>query len=105
MKVDWAVPFYVQVMLLHCALFVCGCLQLFHAAFEMMPVRKQAVKAAESASAGESKSTRTALAFFWQTPGALVPYVVAWVLLQFSRHGGPHYETLAQLEFRLVFGS
>ena len=40
MKVDWVVLFYVQVMLLHCALFVCGCLQLFHAAFEIMPVRK-----------------------------------------------------------------
>ena len=63
-----------------------------------------AVKAAESASAGESKSTRTAWAFFWQTPGALVPYIVAWVLLQFSRQGGPHYAGLAQFEFRMLFG-
>jgi PHS family inorganic phosphate transporter-like MFS transporter len=46
-----------------------------------------AVKAAESTAAGADTSTRTGWAFFWQTPGAMVPYVVGWILVQISRNG------------------
>jgi len=49
-------------------------------------------------------STRVALGFFWQTPGAMLPYAVALACMQaFGRHGHYHRAT-ASAEFRIVFG-
>lgn len=63
-----------------------------------------AVKAAESTSEGENMTTRTAKAFFWQTPGAITPYIVGWIIVQMCRNPGSNYHVFAQLEFRLLFG-
>jgi len=63
-----------------------------------------AVKAAESTSEGENITTRTAKAFFWQTPGAITPYIVGWIIVQMCRNPGSNYHVFAQLEFRLIFG-
>ncbi len=40
------------------------------------------------------------LAFFWQSPGAMAPYVVAWLLVQF-----PIFAGVTSLDFRLLFAS
>eukprot|EP00053_Salpingoeca_punica_P013636 m.123390 g.123390 ORF g.123390 m.123390 type:complete len:474 (+) comp16248_c1_seq1:679-2100(+) len=58
-----------------------------------------AVKAAESASPTEHKGKRVGWAFFWQTPGAMLPYVVGLLLLTM-----PQTSWATSLQFRILFG-
>lgn len=58
-----------------------------------------AATAAESSGAGEHQATRVGQAFFWQAPGAMAPYAVAWVLLQI-----PAFDGVTSLQFRLLLG-
>eukprot|EP00048_Salpingoeca_helianthica_P018608 m.242536 g.242536 ORF g.242536 m.242536 type:complete len:522 (+) comp25827_c0_seq1:324-1889(+) len=57
-----------------------------------------AVASSETASAGELASQRVGKAFFWQSPGAMFPYVFALILLQV---GGEH---AADIQARVLMG-
>eukprot|EP00051_Salpingoeca_urceolata_P016761 m.224672 g.224672 ORF g.224672 m.224672 type:complete len:497 (-) comp18772_c0_seq3:22-1512(-) len=58
-----------------------------------------AVTSAEGAVKGEHRGARVAWAFFWQAPGAMLPYIVASLLYVLPRHSW-----LTSLQFRLLFG-
>jgi MFS transporter, PHS family, inorganic phosphate transporter len=61
-----------------------------------------ASEASEGSAADEHAGTRVGWAFFWQTPGAMAPYVIAWLMLV----GHPSYAAIARpssLLFRLLF--
>jgi MFS transporter, PHS family, inorganic phosphate transporter len=57
-----------------------------------------AAASSETASAGELASQRVGWAFFWQSPGAMFPYIVALVLLQI------HGPAAADVQARVLMG-
>ena len=61
---------------------------------------------AEGTAEGEHRSTEVAKGFFWQTPGVIVPYVVAWCLVKgFGvEKTGAEYKGVGETEFRILFG-
>jgi len=58
-----------------------------------------AATAHEGAAAGEHAETKVGWAFWWQSLGALLPYVVAILLLQLPRHAWT-----TSVQFRLILG-
>jgi PHS family inorganic phosphate transporter-like MFS transporter len=58
-----------------------------------------AATAFEGAGKNEHEATRVGWAFFWQTPGSMTPYLVAWILVQL-----PKSEYITSIQFRLVVG-
>lgn len=54
---------------------------------------------AASSSGSESPGEKTACAFFWQQPGAVAPYIIAFLLLRL-----PHANGITSLQFRLILG-
>jgi len=58
-----------------------------------------AAESAESSHANEDKTERVGWAFFWQTPGAMAPYVVALLLTQMQPSAW-----VTSFQFRLIMG-
>lgn len=56
-----------------------------------------AAAAYESTSKGEDDATRVGWGFWWQSIGAIAPYLIAWILLQL-----PKSDTITSLQFRLL---
>ncbi|GMH72728.1 hypothetical protein TrLO_g6010 [Triparma laevis f. longispina] len=44
--------------------------------------------------------------FFWQTPGVILPYLVAWILVKSfgSDKNGSNYASITEAQFRILFG-
>ena len=61
---------------------------------------------AEGTTEGQNRGVEVAKGFFWQTPGSIFPYVVAWSLVAIAGQesaGAAHVDTV-ELQFRLLFG-
>ena len=59
-----------------------------------------AVTASEGSASKEDVTKSVGMAFFWQTPGAMFPYLVGLLLLQIPSS----YTNATQLQFRLLMG-
>lgn len=63
-----------------------------------------AVSSAEGIASHEQRSGRVGQAFFWQTPGAIAPYVLAICILAFLVPANPE-AWVPDLQFRVIFAS
>lgn len=61
-----------------------------------------AVHSAEGSGSSENKGNRVSWAFFWQTPGAIIPYLVA-ILLAVCMKPEPPDTWVPQWQFRILF--
>mmetsp|Transcript_14633 Transcript_14633/g.27045 ORF Transcript_14633/g.27045 Transcript_14633/m.27045 type:complete len:475 (+) Transcript_14633:96-1520(+) len=62
---------------------------------------------AEGVQTGEHRSTEVAKGFFWQTPGVILPYLVAWILVKSfgEDKNGANYPGITEAQFRILFGA
>lgn len=60
----------------------------------------------ESEQGDENRSYEVAKGFFWQTPGAMLPYVVGMLLLSVfgHQHHGANFPVATSIQFRLLLG-